>query len=246
MAETLLSRALRFALRLIHWRRRNARHIILMGGPGAGKGTLASSLAPALGVPHLSMGNLFRAEIAAGTELGLRIEPLVTKGKLVPDPDTIHVLERELEQEKCDVGAVHDGFPRTFNQAGLLNRLLGRRWGLAVERVILIEVPKADLIERLCHRRTCTNKLCGRTYHLLRQPPKESGKCDACGHALYQRADDVPTAIEERISVFEAESQSLRDYYQRQGLLVRVQSTNAKGPDAVFAEVLTAVKANRS
>lgn len=245
MFTTLLSTALRFALRLIHWRRRNARHIILMGGPGAGKGTLASSLAPALGVPHLSMGNLFRAEIAAGTELGKRIEPLVTKGKLVPDPDTIHVLKRELEQDKCNGGAVHDGFPRTFVQAGLLDRLLAR-WGLTVEIVFLIEVPKEDLIERLSHRRTCTNKDCGRTYHLLRQPPKESGKCDACGHALYQRADDVPSAIEERIRVFEAESQQLRDYYQRQGLLVRVQSTNAKGPDAVFAEVLQAVKANRS
>lgn len=245
MVQTFLSEALRFLRRLIHWRRRNARHIILMGGPGAGKGTLASSLAPALGVPHLSMGSMFRAEIAAGTELGKRIEPFVKEGKLVPDADTESVYERELTHKRCVPGAVHDGFPRKFKQATFLDGLLAQ-WGLTVERVILIEVPMADLLERLTHRRTCTNKDCGRTYHLLRQPPREPGKCDACGHPLYQRADDVPSAIEQRISVFEAESKALRDYYQRRGLLVRVESTNAKGPDAVFAEVLQAVKANRS
>lgn len=226
--------------RLTHWRRRKARYIALGGGPGAGKGTLASRLAPALGLPHLSMGHVFRSEIAAGTELGKQVEGYVKAGKLAPDELTIAALARELARAKYHGGAVIDGFPRTARQAQLLEEVLFR-WGNKLERFVLIEVPREDLFERLLNRRTCSNKLCGRTYHLVRQPPRESGKCDACGQALYQREDDVPAAIEERLAIFKEESKPLCDHYRGQGLLVTVQSTNAKGSEAVFAEVLSAV-----
>lgn len=234
-----------FLARLIHWRRRRARFIVLIGGPGAGKGTLASRLAPTLKLPHLSMGDVFRREIAAGTAVGKQVESCVKSGALAPDELTIAALASELAQPKYHGGAVLDGFPRRLKQAVLLDRLLAR-WGNRVERVIFLLVPKDDLIERLSNRRTCSNKLCGRSYHLLRQPPAQADKCDACGQALYQREDDVPEAIEERLAVFAQQSRPLCHYYLAQGLLTSVQSTNAKGPEAVFTEVLSAISAPAS
>jgi len=241
LLQATIKQARRFVLRLIYWRRRNARYVIILGGPGAGKGTMANRLAPALGLPKLSMGDAFRREHAAGTEVGLKAWPYVSTGKLVPDELTTPVLVTELDQPKYINGTIIDGLPRTFPQAVFLDGHLDG-WGLEVERVIMLDVPEADLIERLSHRRTCSNKLCGRTYHLVMQPPAEAGKCDACGHALYQREDDNPEAIRERLAIFAVESKPIRDYYKAKGLLTNVQSTNAKGIDAVFAEVLSAVK----
>lgn len=226
--------------RIKHWQRRNARYIALGGGPGAGKGTLASKLAPALSLPHISMGDVFRREIAAGTEIGKQVASFVKAGKLAPDELTIAALQRELSQPRYHNGAVLDGFPRTARQAQLLDELLFS-WGNRLERFVIIEVPEEDLIERLSNRRTCANKLCGRTYHLVRQPPRESGVCDACGHSLYQREDDVPESIRVRLATFREESKPLCDYYLATGHLTNVQSTNAKGPEAVFAEVISAV-----
>ncbi len=240
LLHALLIKARRFVLRLIYWRRRNARYILILGGPGAGKGTMAVRLAPALGLPKLSMGDAFRREKDAGTEVGLKAAPYVAKGKLVPDELTTPVLAAELTQPKFIDGTIIDGLPRTRPQAVFLDSFLSR-WGQEVELVIMLDVPEPDLIERLSHRRTCSNKLCGRTYHLVMQPPREAGKCDACGHSLYQREDDVPDAIRERLAIFAVESKPIRDYYKTRGLLVNVQSTNVKGIDAVFAEVMSAV-----
>jgi len=137
--------------RLIHWRRWNAQYIVMLGAPGAGKGTQAAQLAPVLGVPHLSTGDVFRSEIAARTDLGLEVERYVSSGGLVPDEVTFRVLRRELEKPKYHKGAVLDGFPRTLNQAKLLSELLAG-WGNKLDRVVLLDVPEKDLIERLSRR----------------------------------------------------------------------------------------------
>ena len=226
--------------RLWHWHRRNAVYVVLIGGPGAGKGTLASQLAPELNLPHLSMGDVFRREIAAQTPLGKQVADLVKKGELVSAAIAIAALRKELSQPKFYRGAVLDGFPRTLEQAQLLDEVL-HGWGNNVGLAVLLEVPEEDLIERLSNRRTCSNKSCGRIYHLVRDPSHEAGKCDACGQPLYQRDDDVPESIRTRLAKFREESQPLCDYYRASGLLVSVISTNAKGKDAVFAEVMSAV-----
>lgn len=241
MLNDLMARVWLALASLFHWRRRNARYVVLMGGPGAGKGTLSSQLAPALNLPHLSMGDIFRREIAAQTKLGMQVAQLVKEGKLVSAELALSALKAELEQPRCFRGAVLDGFPRMLEQAVLLDKLLAG-WGNTVSKVILLEVPEEDLIERLSNRRTCSNKSCGRIYHLLRDAPREPSKCDACGQPLYQRDDDVPGTIRVRLNAFKEESRPLRDHYRAKGILVPVSSTNAKGKEAVFAEVMSALQ----
>lgn len=243
--KTLLARVWFALASLIHWQRRNALYVVLMGGPGAGKGTLASQLAPALKLPHLSMGDVFRRHIAAKTPLGLQVAELVKQGKLVSPEIAIFALRSELEQPRFFHGAVLDGFPRMLGQAKLLDEMLAG-WGNRVSRVIYLEVPEEDLIERLSNRRTCTNKSCGRIYHQLRDPSREPGKCDACGHALFQREDDVPEAIRVRLAAFKEETKPLCDHYRATGILVPISSTNAKGKDVVFAEVMAALNKKNS
>lgn len=242
MLSQCIRKAWLFLAGIIFFKWRNARYIILIGGPGAGKGTQSDLLAPALGIPHLSMGDAFRRQIAAGTELGKQVESTVKSGALVSPELTMAVLSLEL----TPVGALLDGFPRTHEQAVLLDKLLFRR-GNHVEKVILLEVPEADLIERLSLRRTCSNKSCGRTYHTKFAPPNKPDTCDACGSPLYQRPDDVPDSIRERLRVFREQSKPLCDYYQAKGLLTTVSSTNGMDKQQVFAAVLAVIQGkNRS
>jgi len=205
---------LRFWLvRTFVWRFAKPRFITLMGGPGAGKGTVATGLAPELGLSHASTGALMRKEIEEGTDFGMQVKDAMAKGNLVPDHLVMQILERTLRAPQIKGGVILDGFPRTLEQAVMLDRLLSS-WGVALEKAIWLELTEADLIERLSMRRTCSNKKCGRTYHLKFDPPKVADICDDCGSPLIQRDDDKPSSIRTRLATYRTESAPLRTYYQ--------------------------------
>jgi adenylate kinase len=228
---------------LFYWRR-GARFILVIGGPGAGKGTQSLLLAKLLGLPHLSTGDLIRRHLAAKTELGKEIEKHIQRingGGLVPDDLIMRVLIEELKDRKYWRGAILDGFPRTLFQAKALDKALAR-WGNRVEKVILLDVPEPDLIDRLSLRRTCSNKSCGRTYHLRFAPPIKADTCDACGSPLYQRSDDTPEAIRERLKTYKGESKPLCDYYLAGGRLTTITATNGMTIEQVTAAVSTALR----
>jgi adenylate kinase len=218
------------------------RIIALLGGPGAGKGTVAGQLAPALKLTHISTGALIRKEIAQGTEFGKRVKDMVEKGQLIPDQMALDLLERALRAPENARGAILDGFPRSKGQAELLDKLLSS-WGLSVEKAVWLELSEEDLVERLSLRRTCSNSACGRSYHLKFEPPKRDGICDACSSSLYQRKDDAPESIRERLVTYREESKPLRSYYQRTmgGALVFVNPTNAMTKEQVLAKVKAVV-----
>ncbi|MGD9682052.1 MAG: adenylate kinase family protein [Candidatus Obscuribacterales bacterium] len=226
---TVSERLLEFALR-IYWKFRPPVYGVLMGGPGAGKGTLAEGLAPDLEIAHTSTGNLLRREIAAGTAIGRFVAPIMAAGDFVPDEITLYLLARELRQWKNRHGAILDGFPRSLEQAELLQRLLSG-WGSSLTAVILIAVPEADLIERIAGRRTCSNSDCGRSYHIKFQPPSKDGICDNCGSELIQRSDDNEVSILNRLAIYNEKTAPLVGFYDRSGLLHRVSSTNSGGKE---------------
>lgn len=194
-------------------------NIVLMGPPGAGKGTQADVMARKLFVPHISTGDIFRANIKANTELGLLANQFISKGELVPDEVTMGMIKDRLAEADCEKGFILDGLPRTIVQADALEEILDGQ-GKKVEYVVNIEVPLENLIERLSGRRVCRN--CSQTYHMMYNPPAEAGVCDDCGGELYQRADDSEATIKNRLEVFQAQSQPLVDYYQEKGLLLNI------------------------
>jgi len=221
-------------VRFVIWSICLPRFLVLLGGPGAGKGTLAKMLVPFLGLAHLSTGDVFRRERDNKTELGLKIQGYIDAGILVPDEITIAVLRKELMRWKYRRGVILDGIPRTLTQAKLLDELLAG-WSQSVDAVVLLDPDEAVLIERLSFRLTCTNKACGRTYHLHTKPPKVPGICDACKSPLYQREDDSNSeAISERLSVYRRESKPIYVHY---GALLVVIKPAA---DSTEQEVLSA------
>jgi len=232
-----------FITRKLLWRFRRPTFITLLGGPGAGKGTVAVELAPALGLTHLSTGALIRREIAQGTDFGKQVKEIVESGGLAPDELVMAILERALRAPENRHGVILDGFPRTLPQAQMLDQLLAG-WGVSLTKAIWLELSKADLIERLSLRRTCSNPSCGRTYHLKFQPPQVEGKCDACGSPLIQRKDDSTDSIETRLVTYEVESAPLRQYYQgtKGGVLAFINPTNAMSKSEVLAKVTTVLK----
>ena len=236
--------ALCFALRRwIIWPLRKPCHIVLLGGPGAGKGTIASQLSPMLGLPHISTGALIRQEIALQTPLGLSLKERIANGGLAPDDDVFDLLVKALKSIPAGHGAILDGFPRTLAQAQRLEQKL-ESWGIGLQSVIWIELAEPDLIERLSLRRTCTNKDCGRSYHLKFDPPCVESVCDACGHALAQRSDDHPDAISNRLALYKTESMPIRQFYQapdKEELVSFLQPTNANTKQEVLAMVLSAL-----
>jgi len=186
------------------------RYVVLMGPPGAGKGTQASRVAEAGGMCKISTGDLLREALAAGTELGKRAERTMKAGELVSDDVILGLVDEVLERPACAGGAVFDGFPRTVEQARGLEELLERR-GETLDRVVVIEVPEDEIVRRLSGRRVC--KTCGKLYHISFDPPRQEGVCDACGGELVQRPDDQPETIARRLAVYREETAPVREYY---------------------------------
>jgi adenylate kinase len=208
-----------------------------MGPPGAGKGTQAAELVKAFDIPHISTGDMFRAAIAEGTALGKEAKSYMDDGKLVPDEVTIGIVRERLAKDDCKKGFILDGFPRTIEQADALTGIL-KDLGLALTRVLNISVPAEDLIERAVGRRICKN--CGATFHTKFNPPKKEGICDNCGSKLVSRADDNAETMKNRLSVYEASTRPLIDYYKQAGLYTEVDGRQAI--DKVTADLVKALK----
>ena len=204
-----------------------SRILILLGGPGAGKGTQAKRLAASLCVPHVSTGDLFRANLAKETELGQKAKGFMSAGKLVPDDLVLDMLFDRVAQDDCKGGYLLDGFPRTLPQAEAFEHRLEAGTG---RLVINIDVDDETLVARLTERRTC--RACGNVHHLRFAPPKSEGLCDACGGELYQREDDGDAAVRERLRVYHDETHPLVDFYAGRDVLRTVDGTLA--PDDVF------------
>lgn len=188
--------------------------LILMGPPGAGKGTQAAELVKKFQIPQISTGDMFRAAVKEGTELGKKAEACMKSGALVPDEVTIGIVRERLSKEDCAKGFILDGFPRTVEQADALEKILSDL-GKSLSCVLNIHVPFEDLIERATGRRIC--KKCGATYHVKFNPAKAENTCDNCGGELYQRADDTAETMKNRLSVYDASTRPLIEYYKKAG-----------------------------
>ncbi len=212
-------------------------NIILIGAQGSGKGTQADALCQALGVPHVASGDLFREEIATGTELGLKAKEYIDRGELVPDDLTIEMILNRLAQPDCAHGVLLDGFPRTIAQAEILDRGL-QRVGRQVDLAVYLEVPRDVLLTRLSGRYICRANQ--HVYNINTRPPKVPGVCDIDGSELYQRPDDVGEAVQRRLDIFFSETIRLLDYYGGQHKLVRVNGNQAI--DQVQRDLLKSIK----
>ncbi len=191
-------------------------YVILLGLPGAGKGTQAALLEEETRLPHVTTGELFRENIRLGTELGKKAQPFVESGRLVPDEITIGMLLDRIAQPDCDDGCMLDGFPRNTEQARALDEALAAT-GKKIDRAIYIRVPTEELVRRLAGRWSCPQ--CGAVYHETNQPPQTAGVCDNCGSQLYQREDDKPEVVRTRLEVNQNNLEPLLDYYRQQGKL---------------------------
>ena len=191
-------------------------NIILLGPPGAGKGTQAKMLVDKYGLPQISTGDILRANLKAGTELGLEAKKYMDAGKLVPDEVVIGIINNRIQEEDCRRGYMLDGFPRTVAQAQALDKILGEQ-GSGIDHVISIEVPDQELMGRLTGRRTC--RQCGQGFHVMFDPPKVEGVCNKCGGELYQRDDDNEQTVANRLKVYWDQTQPLIEYYKKKGLL---------------------------
>jgi len=191
-------------------------NLILLGPPGAGKGTQAQKIVEAYHIPQISTGDILRSAVKEGTPLGKEAKAFMDRGQLVPDEVVIGIIEERLRASDCQSGFILDGFPRNISQANALQSLL-KKLEKSIDHVINIEVDFEELVRRLTGRRTCKN--CGAMFHILFHPPKEEGKCDRCGGPLYQRADDHEETIRTRLKEYEKQTAPLVDYYQKKKLL---------------------------
>lgn len=196
--------------------------IIMLGAPGAGKGTQAKMIAEKYSVPHISTGDIFRANIKNGTELGMEAKKYMNQGLLVPDELTVKILLDRVAQEDCQNGYVLDGFPRTIPQAEVLDKALNEI-NDKIDYAINVDVPDENIIRRMSGRRACLT--CGATYHIEHIPPKAEGICDACGKELVLRDDDKPETVKNRLDVYHKQTQPLIDFYQAKGILKEVDGT---------------------
>lgn len=196
--------------------------IIMLGAPGAGKGTQAKMIAEKYGVPHISTGDIFRANIKNGTELGMEAKKYMDQGLLVPDELTVKILLDRVANEDCRNGYVLDGFPRTIPQAEVLDKAL-TELGDQIDYAINVDVPDESIVKRMGGRRACLS--CGATYHIEHVPPKKEGICDTCGQKLVLRDDDKPETVKNRLNVYHEQTQPLIDFYTEKGVLKTVDGT---------------------
>ena len=207
-------------------------NLVLMGLPGAGKGTQAEQIVDQYGIPHISTGDMFRAAMKEGTELGLQAKSFMDQGALVPDEVTIGIVRERLSKDDCKKGFLLDGFPRTVPQAEALEDIL-TQLDKKIDYVINIDVDHGILMERLTGRRIC--KGCGATYHLVFNPPTQEGTCDRCGGELYQRADDNAETVQNRLEVNIQQAQPLLDFYETKGYLRNIDGQ--RDIKVVFADI---------
>ena len=216
-------------------------YIIMLGAPGAGKGTQADILSQEMNLPHIASGDLFRQALEKRTEVGLLAKSYMDKGELVPDEVAIKMILERINQPDCSSGCLLDGFPRTLHQAEVLDEAFGEQ-GKTIDKAIYIEVPNEELVKRLSGRRLC--RVCQTPYHIISSPPKTPGKCDKCGGELYQRSDDKEETVKDRLSVFFAQTVPILDYYEKQSKLIKVNGN--LGIQEVAREIISALKAPMS
>lgn len=210
--------------------------IIMLGAPGAGKGTQAKLIADKYGIPHISTGDIFRANIKNGTELGIKAKSFMDKGELVPDDLTVSMLLDRVGQPDCKDGYVLDGFPRTIPQAEELDRALSER-NEKIDFAVDVDVPDGNIVNRMSGRRACLK--CGATYHLEHIPPRKEGLCDSCGSGLVLRDDDKAETVLKRLQVYHDQTQPLIEFYTRKGILKTVDGTrDMKDVFAAIVEIL--------
>ena len=206
-------------------------NLILLGAPGAGKGTQAEVICDKLGVPTISTGNIIREALSKGTEMGIKAKSFIDAGQLVPDDVVIGIIKERLAKDDCKNGFILDGFPRTIPQAEALDAM-----GVVIDKVIDIEVPDDKIVQRLSGRRVCAD--CGASYHLEYKKPEKEGICNVCGGKLVQRKDDHPDTVLDRLKVYHEQTEPLKDYYSKAGLLKVVE-----GQEEVAATTALTLKA---
>ena len=216
-------------------------YIILLGAPGAGKGTQAANLARELNLVHIATGDLFRQALEQKTELGLQAKAYMEKGALVPDELTIKMVRERLSAPDCQRGAILDGFPRNLPQAEALDMALARQ-GKRIDKVVYIKVAEEELLKRLSGRWLCRN--CQTPYHAVDSPPKVWGKCDKCGGELYQRPDDTQETVRKRLQVYFVETAPLIEYYTKTGKMLEVDGEGSIGE--VGSRIVSALKTRRN
>ena len=212
-------------------------YILLMGPPGAGKGTQAEKLIREYGIPQISTGDMFRAAVKSGTALGKEAKSYMDKGALVPDSVTVGIVKERLAQDDCKKGWILDGFPRTTAQASALDAIL-HDLGIQLTEVLDFNVNRDDLVKRVSGRLVC--RQCGASFHKEFRPPKQEGVCDNCGGELYQRADDNEVTVRERLAVYDTSTKPLIDYYKVSGRYYEINGDQSM--DKVFADVQAALK----
>ncbi len=219
-------------------RRRYSMKIIMLGAPGAGKGTQAKKIAGQYNIPHISTGDIFRANIKNGTELGKKAKTYMDQGLLVPDELVVDLVVDRVNQDDCVNGYVLDGFPRTIPQAEALSEAL-KKLGQKMDYAIDVDVPDENIVNRMSGRRACVG--CGATYHLVYAPTKQEGICDTCGKELILRDDDKPETVQKRLNVYHEQTQPLIDYYTKEGILRKVDGTI--DIDEVFGQIVKLLEA---
>ncbi len=200
--------------------------VILLGAPGAGKGTVAKRLTALDGSVQISTGDILRGAVQAGTELGKKAKEYMERGDLVPDELILGIMEKRLQEPDCRKGFLLDGFPRTIPQAEALKQLLARL-GIRLDMAVNIDVPREVIFDRLTTRRTCSNPQCQEIYNVKSKPPKMGGVCDKCGSPVVQRADETEEAIGKRLDIYNEKTAPLIDYYEKEGLLLNVRATDS-------------------
>jgi len=207
--------------------------LILLGAPGAGKGTVAKLLTKEDGSVQISTGDILRGAVQAGTELGKQAEAFMKAGDLVPDELIMGIMEKRLQEPDCAKGFLLDGFPRTIPQAEALKDLLGKL-GITLDMAVNLEVPREVILDRLTTRRTCSNAECQAIYNVKSNPPKQEGVCDKCGSPVVQREDETEAAISHRLETYNQKTAPLIGFYEKEGLLMNINATSS---DAVVAAI---------